>query len=215
LIEAGGGAPDNGSILTIDGNVTGSGGLQVDTSMTLELAGSAAQQETVNWHGSGGTLQLDQAAQFAGTINDFAQYDVINIGTLVATKADFSGGSLNVTLSNGSSLVFSVTNTPRGETIMISNDGHNLVSAIGGPDAAGLRSSGFATNAEVSSVVGASLADWSHGLGTVAYGLWNSDFAGHYATSGVPTGEFVAAAVHEVSASADGHAGWIIGPHFF
>jgi fibronectin-binding autotransporter adhesin len=220
LIEAGGGAPHNGTVLTIQGDVTGGGSMQIDVGNTLELGGSAAQQETVNWNGSGGVLQLDQAAEFSGTLNDFAAGDVINIGALVATAADIVGSSLNVTLSNGSSLAFSLTNTPNGETIYISNDGHNLTAEKKHPDGSKVLSYGFAGSDEILRVPRAGLADWSHGLDSLV-GAWpHADFganeiAGYNASRGVTGGEVVAAAAHDVATSAGGHEWATLGLHFF
>jgi hypothetical protein len=78
----------NGSTVTVQGQVSGSGSAEIDGTATLDLEASATLNVTF---GSGaGTLKLGDSFQFNGTITGFGDADVIDLA-----KVDFGAATLS------------------------------------------------------------------------------------------------------------------------
>jgi len=95
----------NGGNITVNGDVTGSGTAKIDGAATLEFAGASSAGTTFDM-GAAGTLKLDLAALFTGTVSGFAQgdkLDLVDIAMMNATSMNYavsqdgSGGTLTVT----------------------------------------------------------------------------------------------------------------------
>jgi hypothetical protein len=113
----------SGGTLTLSGAATGSGGLQIEASATLELG--AASAETVLFHGASAELKLDSPAAFTGTLSGFAATDSLLLESTTATAAVLSGSKLTVTLSGGSTEVFAVAGNSATVTLTVAASGGN------------------------------------------------------------------------------------------
>ncbi|MBS0643701.1 MAG: hypothetical protein JSS43_27890 [Proteobacteria bacterium] len=102
-----------GGLLTVTGNITGTGSLLIDNASTLELGGIVS--EVVNFTtGAVGTLKLDIATNFYGTITGLALGDVIDLADIA--PASVTGVSM------------------AADKVIVSYTGHpDLVYAVAGP----------------------------------------------------------------------------------
>jgi len=71
---------DSGT-LDIQGAITGTGNLNIHGATMLELDGSVARTQQVNFSGSGGILQLTSPSSFSAPISGFAQGDFLDLTT--------------------------------------------------------------------------------------------------------------------------------------
>jgi Ca2+-binding RTX toxin-like protein/cytoskeletal protein CcmA (bactofilin family) len=98
-------AASNSGTLILNGNITGTGTLQISNHSTLEINGSVASTITVsfaNGQGTVGTLILDQPSQFQGLISGLTTNDVIDFKGVVITSFDpgvYNAGT-NITTVN-------------------------------------------------------------------------------------------------------------------
>ena len=117
---------DNGGSLTVSGDVTGTGTLQILRNSTLDLGGNAAGQ-TINFVATAmpenETLILDNPGDSFGTINGFTTSDTIDLKAIAATTDSYSGGIL--TVKNGSSVVATlmVAGNYTGQYFALADDG--------------------------------------------------------------------------------------------
>lgn len=95
----------NDGDITIHGDVTGDGDATISGAATLEFDGASSADTTFS--DGDGTLALDHASDFTGTVSGFNHGDLIDFGDIVygsgsgttisyAANADGSGGTLNV-----------------------------------------------------------------------------------------------------------------------
>ena len=117
-----------GGLLKVNGNIVGSGVMQIDNASTLELAGATAQ--TANFAtGADATLKLDTATSFTGTMAGMTLGDVIDLADIqMATikSVTFKGGPLTIARTAGPDLVYTVTGSgidPTKNHFAISGDG--------------------------------------------------------------------------------------------
>ncbi len=96
-----------GGVLRL-GPLTGAGGLRVDPGGTLEL--TAATAAALSFNLVGGALLLDAPASYTGTLNNFAPGDSLLLKDTDATAASVAGNALNVTLSAGGTLHYTLLN---------------------------------------------------------------------------------------------------------
>jgi len=115
-----------GGNLLLSGSIAGTGALQIATGATLEAGSTVSASQTATFNGLSATLKLDNAAGFAGTLNNYGAGDVISLAALVATASSISGTTLAVTLSGGSTLNYALSGTYSNEHVAISTDGHTL-----------------------------------------------------------------------------------------
>ena len=93
---------DNGNVV-VHGAVSGTGTALISGSATLEF-GAASSANTSFDAGASGTLILDDAFHFGGTLSGLAAGDTLDLADVAATatvsftaNADASGGTLTVT----------------------------------------------------------------------------------------------------------------------
>jgi hypothetical protein len=94
----------NGSELTLDGNVSGSGSALISGNGTLEIGGAFNEQVLFD-STAAGTLVLDHGADFKGVIVGFDHNDTLDLEGIFGNKATVSyaensqgtGGTLTVT----------------------------------------------------------------------------------------------------------------------
>ena len=110
---AGAGFEAQDGVLVIDGNVGGGGNATIDDNATLELRG--AFNGTVSFNGGyETTLKLDDPAQFTGMLAGLAVGDTIEFAATAVPPDDLAhteivGGTLVVTMSDGTTLNFGLT----------------------------------------------------------------------------------------------------------
>jgi T5SS/PEP-CTERM-associated repeat protein len=93
----------SGGTLSFIGGITGTGKLQIGSSTTLSLGGSAASGQTAMFAAATGTLLLGAPTSFAAAIEDFVKGDVIDLSGITASSLTFSGQTLTVHESGGAS----------------------------------------------------------------------------------------------------------------
>jgi hypothetical protein len=122
--------------LTLSGDVTGAGTLQIEASKTLELGGNAAGQ-TINFAFAAGpheTLILDQPGNSFGTIAGFALTDKIDLKGVIGKTASLSGGVLTVMNGTATVATLSLSGGFAGQHFKLSSDkngGTNITLAAG------------------------------------------------------------------------------------
>ena len=126
-----------GGLLVLNNAASGTGELVVDPGATLELAAATAQGVIFNpatLSGGllvGGTLKLDTAASYTGTIAGFGPADTIylaDVNPISVTSALFSGETLVVNIQGGGTLDYAVTGSFASDTLVVAVD------AAGGSD---------------------------------------------------------------------------------
>jgi fibronectin-binding autotransporter adhesin len=111
-----------GPNLTINGAVTGTGLLEVETGCVLELTSAVASTQTVSFTATGETLRIDDPQAFSAAITGFAGGDVVDIaGTPINTVAVSSG---TLVLGTGYGVFKLHTTTPIGGEVSVGADTH-------------------------------------------------------------------------------------------
>ena len=118
-----------GSLLKLAGSVTGTGTLAIDPGSALELAG--ASNETVLFnpgtlsHGTlvGGTLKIDTAASYTGTVTGFAPADTIDLGNIIVSSASIAGDTLIANIAGGGTQAVALTGTFTTDRLKVVGDG--------------------------------------------------------------------------------------------
>ncbi len=123
-----------GGLLTL-GAIGGGGALRVDPGGTLELG--AATAETLTFNLSGGALLLDSPSGYTGTLSNFAPGDTLLLANTNATGAAISGNTLNVTLSGGGTLHYTLLNPQPNAGASVTIDGAGLAEVSLTPPPAG------------------------------------------------------------------------------
>ena len=102
----------HGGVLNLVQAIAGVGALKVDAGATLVLGG-VSNGQIASFSGVGGVLGLTPAA-FLGAIGGFAAGDTLDLFTIKARSAAFSGHALVVTLSNGATIRLATTSALSG-----------------------------------------------------------------------------------------------------
>jgi hypothetical protein len=92
-----------GGTLTLTGDLSGTGKLQIADGAILDLQGTDPLD--IDFNGAAGVLRLEKTAAVSGTIGQLAVGDVIDLAGVTATRARLVGGKLTVTESDGSKLI--------------------------------------------------------------------------------------------------------------
>ena len=101
----------NGGKIDLAGPVTGDGQFLIGQAATLELGGPTAEAVTFEFGGAGGTLYLDKATDFSGTVTRLAQADSIDLADFAfsshpvitnVTGTGAAGSTTDVTIADGS-----------------------------------------------------------------------------------------------------------------
>jgi hypothetical protein len=108
--------------LTLTEAVSGEGTLQISGDATLSLLSSVAAREVAQFGGADGVLGL-APAHFLGEIGGFAAGDTIDLLKTAATAASFSGSSIEVTLTTGSTISLHTTSALSG-ALTVTSDGN-------------------------------------------------------------------------------------------
>ncbi len=115
----------DGGKVDIVGSVTANasldGSAMIEAGGTLEIGLSDAQP--VNYSGTGGTLVLDNPADFSGQIEGLALGNIIDLKNTTFSSTAISGSTLTVTESNGSQLTYQVSGSLSGNYLAIQSDG--------------------------------------------------------------------------------------------
>lgn len=111
--------------LKLAGAVSGAGTLLIDSGATLELGGAAGAGQVADFAGRG-ALKLDDAAGFAGGIANLAAADQLILSVSTATGATLSASSLQIVLTGGTGVTYSIIGGTGQERLAISSDGHTL-----------------------------------------------------------------------------------------
>ncbi len=93
------------STLTV-GALRGTGTLDIDTGSSVTTTGSVSSGQTIAFIGTSGQLQINDLADFGGTIKGFGQGETIAFGggTTVSSGSIVSGHTLHLSLSGGGSI---------------------------------------------------------------------------------------------------------------
>ena len=129
LVNDGTFAASNGGLLVVQSALTGTGMLDIGSGGKLELLSTGAG-ETVNFLDTSiSTLKLDSPSAFAGTISNFGAGNVIDLASpnfytsVNATAANWSAGTLAVTLSGGSVIDLNMAGNYSTATFGTKSDG--------------------------------------------------------------------------------------------
>jgi hypothetical protein len=117
------------SLLTINGNITGTGNLDIENKATLELVGTSTN--TVTFEGGHGTLQIDSAGSstaFSVTGGSLPKDDIIYLPNIAFDAASDSYDSSTHVLTVGDGHGHTVTidvvgGIPAGHTFVFAQDG--------------------------------------------------------------------------------------------
>ena len=113
------------------GGVSGAGTLQIDATATLEIGASS---EAVNF-GLGGTLRLDAASGYTGTLTGFATGDTLVLTGTNASNATINGNTLSLSLAGGGTLQYNLANLAAngGASSFVNGAGDTVVSLSAPP----------------------------------------------------------------------------------
>jgi hypothetical protein len=111
------------------GSIAGSYVFQIDAGGSLELTAAEPNSGTVQFHGTGATLQLKSPASFAGRITGFAAGDILDLVGKNVASAKETDGDLTVTLKNGQVEQFNLTGSAKG--FQLKSDGHGGTDIVG------------------------------------------------------------------------------------
>jgi hypothetical protein len=126
-----------GPNLTVNGPVTGSGVLRVETGCVLELTNAVAASQTVSFTATGETLRIDDPQAFSAAITGFGGGDVVDIaGTPINTVA-VSAGTL--VLGTGYGVFKLNTTAPIGGEVSVGADTHlgSVINYLAQPQGSG------------------------------------------------------------------------------
>ncbi|WP_167528912.1 beta strand repeat-containing protein, partial [Bradyrhizobium macuxiense] len=112
----------SGGHLILNGTLGGSGSMVINDGGLLEAAGGNLS-DAVNFAGIG-TLQLDAANAFTGTISGLTTGDAIDFAHAAITDAQINGNVLTVTYAGGQTTQFTLTTPiPNGDFVQTTFDG--------------------------------------------------------------------------------------------
>lgn len=209
--------------------------LKIDAGATLELAGTVASQQTVSFAGAG-TLKLDAAKSFAGSIAGFGTGDTIDIAGAAYTSASFVGGSLSLAGAGGSRLTLALSSGSAtagrlatasdgagGTRITLTGAGTGPVTAGGAPVLVAGGTAGAGLSGTAAGLDGTTVENFVTGdtldLTDVGYlhSVLHANLAGGAATISVSDGRHAATmtlpgsyAVAGFHLAADGHGGTLL-----
>ena len=112
----------NNGNLTIHGDVTGAGSATISGAATLEFGGASAENTTFA-DGAAGTLKLDHAAGFTGTVSGFGAGETLDLA--------------DVLFNDHTTLSFTANDTGTGGTLTVSDGAHTAQVALQGNLSAG------------------------------------------------------------------------------
>lgn len=117
MIQAGAGTLD------LSGTLGGTGAMEIDTGASLRVDQAAAASLTLSFSGSGGTLLLGSADQFAATIAGFSAGDRLDLVHTAATSASVDASD-QLTVLNGATTVavLQLSGDYSGKTFAVTSD---------------------------------------------------------------------------------------------
>ena len=140
LVEA-----TNGGKMDLAGPVTGDGQFLIGQAATLEFGGPTTEVVTFEFGGGGGTLYLDKATDFSGTVTGLAQADSIDLADFAFSShpvitnvsgTGATGSTTDVTIADGSlTTTLELLNQYAGEYPIASTAYHLESDHPGSPDA--------------------------------------------------------------------------------
>ncbi len=108
--------------LAVEGTVSGSGTLRIESGSTLEMGQAVQATQTIVFAGAGATLKLDHAASIAGPMQGFGAGSGIDLANASAATASISGNVLTITAGTGT-YTFTSAESLSGLTAHVSGDG--------------------------------------------------------------------------------------------
>jgi Hint domain len=124
VIQAAVDPADGASMLTLYGNVTGSGSLVVGAGATMQVEGSIADTLTLDFSGAGAQLILTRPDAFSATIDAIETGDSIRLAGIAPGIVNYSSVTGILTDTVGDT-VYSFTLDPPPGTFSDSSDGHD------------------------------------------------------------------------------------------
>jgi hypothetical protein len=126
----------SGGTLTLSKAVSGDGTLVVDAGDRLNLASVGKNEIALFATGPASVLGLSPAT-FLGKIGGFAAGDTIDLAKTVAKAASFSGDSLVITLSTGSTIALATTSALTGSLTVVAGTSGDTLIEFGGDGGSG------------------------------------------------------------------------------
>ena len=123
------GAVVNNGVMVLDpstmtvASLTGNGSVTIEAGSTLVVAGSISSGETIVFTGSGSYLDLQGPNSVAGTINDLAVGETIDLKGIAPGTVSYNDGEIQFNGSDAFPLTLASGNAPR---ISASSDGTDL-----------------------------------------------------------------------------------------
>jgi hypothetical protein len=115
-----------GGTLTVTHDVDGSGGISIAAGAAFVLGGESG--ETVNFgDGANERLILNTPSAFTGTLANLADGDIIDLGTTDIQSAVTIGSTLQVTMTNASTIDYTVSGLPAGTVFTLGAVSSELV----------------------------------------------------------------------------------------
>jgi hypothetical protein len=115
----------NAGTLVVNGSITGTGTMQIQSGSALQLEGTAAATQNILFGTNANKLELADPSGVAAHILDFATGDTIDLLGITATKLAYASGALTIT--NGTTVVakLQVRGSYTNARFKLASDGHS------------------------------------------------------------------------------------------
>jgi hypothetical protein len=124
LAGAGGTLTASGGLMALFGAASGRGTLAVAAGATLFLGGSVAAGYTADFLGTGATLEIfAPSSGFAGTLENFATGDALDLGFATLDSASWSAGALALKAAGTTVASIAMAGSYAGQTFAVRPDG--------------------------------------------------------------------------------------------
>jgi hypothetical protein len=87
---------ETGTVLALDGGMTGTGHVTIEAGATLDVGGSLGSGQTITFAGTAATLKLDTPASFGTALKGFGVGDSIDLAGVTLTGGTISGKTLTL-----------------------------------------------------------------------------------------------------------------------
>ena len=118
--------------LDFTGAVTGAGMMKIDAGTILEL-GACVAAGTFNFAAATGTLQIDNIANFNGSVTGFVSGDVLDLAGPAVASMTYTGTKVTVNLTNSTSKTFNFTSAVPALRAISDGAGGTDIVALAGP----------------------------------------------------------------------------------
>jgi hypothetical protein len=114
-----------GPVLQVLQGVTGTGTMQIDQAVILELNNVVASSQTVSFAGTAATLKLDMPLSFGAVVANYGGGNILDLANTTLTALGVSNGTLAATTGHGN--FFLNTASPLAGELSAGSDGHGGV----------------------------------------------------------------------------------------